>query len=263
MTYEQKGITCRQCFIDNTYICQTKSKHHFFIFIYTGNVQTFTTPCATSYKLEVWGAEGSLYHGRIVSGEHLAGKGGYAKGYRYTEANNNLYICVGGQGRVSSGYTSNDNYNTGGYNGGGYGQYGGGGATHIATTNRGILKSYASYKSEVLIVAGGGGGYDGNAAGDGGGEKGGDSGGIAKGGTQTSGGGGGTPGSFGQGGSYYVGNDGCGSGGGGWYGGGSSVGSGGSGAGGSGYIGGVSNGTMQNGLRLNSGYCIITWQQIP
>ena len=40
------------------------------------------------------------------------------------------------------------------YDGGGSG----GGATHIATTNRGVLSNYQSYKSDILIVAGGGGG---------------------------------------------------------------------------------------------------------
>ena len=35
---------------------------------------------------------------------------------------------------------------------------GGGGATHMAKTNRGVLSSYYNYKSEVYLVAGGGGG---------------------------------------------------------------------------------------------------------
>jgi len=34
----------------------------------------------------------------------------------------------------------------------------GGGATHIATTNRGLLSTYNSYRGDLLIVAGGGGG---------------------------------------------------------------------------------------------------------
>lgn len=41
---------------------------------------------------------------------------------------------------------------------GSYKEYGGGGATHIATANRGELKNYENYKDEVLIVAGAGGG---------------------------------------------------------------------------------------------------------
>ena len=63
------------------------------------------------------------------------------------------YIYVGGQ---ANGYT-------GGYNGGGNGLAGpqggpgGGGATHIATTSRGVLSTYNSYRNELLIVSGGGG----------------------------------------------------------------------------------------------------------
>ena len=69
-----------------------------------------------------------------------------------------MYIYVGGRGQ----------YNQGGYNGGGNGgtydsgtgEYrgSGGGATHMATTEKGVLANYNSYRSDVLIVAGGGGG---------------------------------------------------------------------------------------------------------
>ena len=34
----------------------------------------------------------------------------------------------------------------------------GGGATHIATTNRGILYDYKDYRDEIVMVAAGGGG---------------------------------------------------------------------------------------------------------
>ncbi len=232
--------------------------------------------------MEVWGAEGSLYHGRIVSGEHLAGKGGYAKGYQYTEANNNLYICVGGQGRVSSGYTSNDNYNTGGYNGGGYGQYGGGGATHIAiTTNRGVLKNYKNYSSEVIIVAGGGGGAcqwrnNGFTECAGGGTStntvySNENTYSISGATQTSGY------AFGEGQSANAktggscGSEGNGGGGGGWYGGfalnltnTSANNSNCSGSGGSGHINTsyIYNGTMSNGVQSGNGKALITWMPL-
>ena len=242
---------------------------------YTGGVQTFTTPCSGTYKLEVWGAQGSTN----------GGKGGYAAGNIGLAKSNMLYMVIGGAGSGVSG----------GYNGGGKGSShswnaddnddgswtyhwwtmgGGGGATHIATTNRGLLSNYASYKSEVLIVAGGGGGGDAGAGdesddnfnstgGSGGGTNGGTSyhtkyyynnpGVIAPGGSQTSAG---TYGSFGQGATDHFASSG---GGGGWYGGGNSTGyyhkmSG----GGSGYIGGVSGGSMQNGIRSGNGYARIT-----
>ncbi len=242
---------------------------------YTGGVQTFTTPCSGTYKLEVWGAQGSTN----------GGKGGYAAGNIVLAKSNMLYMVIGGAGSGVSG----------GYNGGGKGSShswnaddnddgswtyhwwtmgGGGGATHIATTNRGLLSNYASYKSEVLIVAGGGGGGDAGAGdesddnfnstgGSGGGTNGGTSyhtkyyynnpGVIAPGGSQTSAG---TYGSFGQGATDHFASSG---GGGGWYGGGNSTGyyhkmSG----GGSGYIGGVSGGSMQNGIRSGNGYARIT-----
>jgi hypothetical protein len=136
---------------------------------YTGNVQTFTAPSATTYKLEVWGAQGgdANFFNKIIM---TAGKGGYARGNKTLAKNNNIYIVVG-----KSGGTSNKNayHVTASYNGGGgaYGRYqksdgelfsevvgGGGGATHIATSNRGELKNYEAHQSEVLIVAGGGGG---------------------------------------------------------------------------------------------------------
>ena len=115
-------------------------------FSYTGGVQSFTVPATGTYKLEVWGAQGgygaAAYHSR-------GGYGGYSYGNISLTKGQQLFVVVGGQG------------NSGGYNGGGasYKFTNGGGATHIAkTTNRGELKNYASYKSEILIVAGGGGG---------------------------------------------------------------------------------------------------------
>ena len=202
----------------------------------TGSVQEFTAPKGGTYKLEVWGAEGG----------NNGGKGGYSYGTLRLLAKSQLYIAVGGH-----------IYNGGGKEG--PTGPGGGGATHIATNNRGELKNYKSYQSEILIVAGGGGSCDNGTPGYGGGLSGGngDSGQyfgsllttLAYGGTQTS------PGAnanridnsviynssdFGQGGSGYVissgGTDWGGAGGGGWYGGGGSPNIG-SGGGGSGHIG--------------------------
>ena len=220
-------------------------------FAYTGGVQSFTTPCSGTYKLEVWGAQG----GNAMS--NLGGKGGYSYGNKTVTSGTALYIVVGGAGLTS---TSIDVKN-GGYNGGGKSQAdgslanyycgSGGGATHIATAT-GVLSSLSSNKGAVLIVAGGGGGanYDdgredyGGPGGAGGGvngisasRKGDGNTFTATGGTQSSAG---TGGSFGQGGNYsYSIHSG---GGGGYYGGGTNVHDNAPAAGGSGYIGGVTGG---------------------
>ncbi len=245
---------------------------------YTGNIQSFTAPWTGTYQLEVWGAQGGSYSSRGCYG----GLGGYSAGQVHLNKNDTIYIVIGGAGNGNGTHTSQ----LGGYNGGGNAfpnqdvneiAASGGGATHIATTNRGVLANYNSYRSELLIVAAGGGGAGGNAAimcvqGGAGGGSNGSSGGqyremkgnslyiLARGlgGSQTSGGGyenssgrGGLgTGSFGQGASvYYAG------GGGGFFGGGVSHCSAG---GGSGYLGSVSSGYMQSGVRNGNGFAKIT-----
>lgn len=234
---------------------------------YTGGIQSFTAPDAGTYQLEVWGAEGG-------SAGASSGNGGYGKGEVELTKGQIIYICVGGNG------------SSGGYNGGGQSLRSnarGGGATHMAKTNRGVLSSYYSYKSEVYLVAGGGGaggcGPDANGGVSGNGLKGGHGGGSSgtdgygihyagkgydagNGGTQSGGGAGGHsdfPGSFGQGGGdsgrWYVG------GGAGWYGGGAGGGpeddySG--GGGGSGYIGGVTKAGWSTAVRTGHGYAKVT-----
>lgn len=202
-----------------------------YTFAYTGSEQKVTLPASGRYKLEVWGAQGGS----------SGGVGGYSIGTVYLAENQVLYINVGGAG----------NGTKGGYNGGGSantGGYGGGGATHIATSS-GLLSTFSSTTSKVLIVASGGGGQGNSGAG---GSGGGISGVKGSTGTSDKGGGGGTQtsggscyesewcnvGSFGKGGSYKKGNNG-GAGGAGFYGGGSSTGGDhyGGGGGGSGYIG--------------------------
>ena len=244
-------------------------------------MQTFTTPVSGDYKLEVWGAQGG----------DGGGKGGYACGYKVLNMSNNLYICVG----------CGHNNSILPYNGGGVpwvnltsyclrGGFGGG-ASHIASTNRGELKYYINNQSEVLLVAGGGGGSDfGQSGGAGGGESGIQGSYANSQGTSSSGGismnNYGTTialidGSFGQGG-YAIGtwngeadNGGCG--GGGWYGGGGSA-TAGAGGGGSGHINTtlITNGATIAGDQTfpspsggtetghsGDGYAIITWRQLP
>ena len=262
----------------------------------TGSVQTFTAPSSTTYKLEVWGAQGGWAgYPRAVDG----GKGGYSKGNSSLSANVTVYICVGGEGigSGSSGDKTNGGIpaaNAGGYNGGGrstawgntsHGS--GGGATHIAIKT-GLLSSLASSKSNVLIVAGGGGGSasdigtvttgSGKAKGGNGGGNNGtrgdnppnDDGSYGQGGSQSGGGTSirtgsltgaqrelGKTGGFGYGGNGSDNHGGAG-GGAGWYGGGGSSVWGGAG-GGSGYIGGVSNGITENAKREGNGYAVISW----
>ena len=240
----------------------------------TGNVQTFTAPSATTYKLEVWGAQGSY-----------GDKVGYSYGERTISKNNQLFICVGQQGLNGDVYS---NITSGTYNGGGGGKSGGqgGGATHIAITNdRGELYNYKNNPSEIILVAGGSGGTESNGLiggfGGGGNNNGGNGSykkgktrGYGTGGTQSAGGIGvstgeitGTTsamllsGSFGKGGGCD-GTDLSGGGGGGWYGGGGiavnqGAGGGGSGHIGNGFISGTTGGYSVD--RAGDGYAIITW----
>ena len=242
--------------------------------------QTFTAPAAGKYKLEVWGAQGGK---GSISDSAYGGKGGYSIGTTTLTKGQVLYVYVGCRGNTP----------WGGNNGGGSGTQeagissgrggGGGGATHIATTSRGVLKNYASYKSEVLIVAGGGGGTD--EAGDHiGGYGGGTSGGNGEGGTypgkgatQTAIGARGdtdcTNAGWGYGGSSPKGNTtsrtyGVGGGGGGYYGGGAAshktAGESVSASGGGGGSGWVSSSLTSTSTKSNSrtghGYVTITWQ---
>ena len=66
-------------------VCKLISILNVWMLCYTGNVQTFTAPSATTYKLEVWGAVG-------CSATSAGGYGGYAIGKKTVSANSNLYI---------------------------------------------------------------------------------------------------------------------------------------------------------------------------
>ena len=122
------------------------------------------------YRLEVWGAQGgSANDGSVV---FTAGYGGYSTGVVYLSRGTNLFVNVGGSGKIVSGQNLSVD---GGYNGGGNGytdnswtRYAGsgGGATHIALSS-GTLSSFdangngvadANEIGDILIVAGGGAG---------------------------------------------------------------------------------------------------------
>ena len=134
-----------------------------------GQIDEFSTPEITQYKLECWGASS-------WGADQTNTGGGYSYGnYEATEKNKILYVCAGGEG-VRGGYHSNNNYHVGGnggYNGGGRGGTGstayskppsggggngGGGATHIAFKTGLLTEFEHTYQDDVLLVAGGQGG---------------------------------------------------------------------------------------------------------
>ena len=256
----------------------------YFQLICTQSVEEFKTPVAGEYTLECWGARGGK---RVNDKDAYPGNGGYSRGTKKLDINDRIYICVG--------QTRDDNvvlYNNrpdgiSSFPGG----PAGGGATSVTTKDRGELKNFLKYQSEVLIVAGGGGGCvwsgqggagggsiglggetnrsDVSPNGTGGTQK---TGGItgARSGTYVS-----SHGIFGLGGYGYkpdVGGLYGSQGGGGWYGGGGAAYSGAAG-GGSSYTGGVVNGETKNGKEKmpdplggdditgnsGNGYCVISW----
>ena len=233
---------------------------------------SYTVPagCGGTYLLQVYGAEGGKVH--ISNG----GAGGYAYGNISLSAGTTIYIYVGAKGPTCGVSTAAYNGGTGGSGSCDFSRTGdeivggGGGATHMATTNRGELKNYNSYKGEVIIVAGGGGGgygYKGWNS-DGGYERntaGGSGGGTSGGTTSYSGAGfgiGGTQqGAGGSGGFGYGSSNG---GGGGYYGGGQAGNAGAAGGGGSGYLNTsrLISGTtgMQNGQHTGAGAAYITFK---
>ncbi|WP_204603292.1 glycine-rich protein [Cohnella boryungensis] len=155
-------------------------------FVFTGAMQTFKSPSSRSYTIEAWGAEGggvttgmeyewyneahdvyiwypgnvgyrdtycenhpSVLTGRTRGGSATSGGlGGYAKGMVSLQANEQLYVHVGGQGSGGNNGTA-----AGGWNGGGAGSYysgGGGGASDVRRGGIGLPNR--------ILAAGGGGG---------------------------------------------------------------------------------------------------------
>ena len=218
--------------------------------------------------MQIYGAQGRSQ----PTNNAIGGKGGYSYGQLTLNKNQNIYICCDGSGEhgTNSGYNGAE-CTLAQYGGGWHG----GGATHIATVNRGVLKNYSSYRSEIIMVAGGGGGAERVNGGDGGGLAGGKGTGYGEikaptGGTQDAAGitysySGATiiQAAFGQGAIGHVDGDFGGNGGGGWYGGGAAAFIGG-GAGGSGRINSsiIINGNMQSGIKTGDGSALITWMPV-
>ena len=143
-------------------------------FACTNTVQTWSVPYTGYYYFEGWGGSGGHDASR-------GGYGGYLQSYTYLKQGQTISIAVGDHGWTQIG-TTYDPAHPGGYNGGANaGLTGhdddysgtGGGATHIALNNRNAsgnnpLTGYASYKNEVLFVAGGGAGGSNHSSGQGG-----------------------------------------------------------------------------------------------
>ena len=212
-------------------------------FDFTGSEVKYPVPVtASTFMLEVWGAEGGK--GCYSTGSFSdGGKGGYSRGVLSAHAGDTLYVYVGEKGEdaqaSTSIYTYSPSFNGGGaagmhnytsqyYNGGS-----GGGATDIR------VNSNSLYARAIVAGGGGGGGYTTSYFGGyGGGDVAGsgynqttDRANYGQGATQTAGGAGATGSQQGETGSFGVGGQGGpylatatvtggGGGGGGWYGGG-------------------------------------------
>jgi hypothetical protein len=157
-------------------------------FSYTGNSQTFTTPCTANYGIELWGAQGGGAYGA---------KGAYTKGDIVFNKASLIYIYVGQQGgNLNGGYNGGANNVPAGVTISGTRQgSSGGGATDIRLTS-GAWNDFNSLKSRIMVSGGGGGfGYvENTASGVGGNLNGGSGSGTASvcsssGGKQTAGGG--------------------------------------------------------------------------
>ena len=134
---------------------------------YTGAVQTFTAPKAGKYRIECWGAQGgdaAIWVAKHADAVQVkGGRGGYATGVVSLNANDNLYVYVGQEGRagVSTADSDTEIAWNGGGKGGGRGSNtekcdntGGGGATDVRTATGDWNANF----DKRIIVAGGGGG---------------------------------------------------------------------------------------------------------
>src|SRR5574344_2361843 len=118
-------------------------------FVYTGDVQTFTTECQGYYKIEAWGARGGNGNGFSTGG-----LGAYANMVIYLNASSLLNVYVGQHG-------SDNNMTTASFNGGAAGggdSYGGAENGGSGGGARDVRLTGTDYASRI-IVAGGGGAY--------------------------------------------------------------------------------------------------------
>ena len=159
------NLTLDNASVSNLVIDKTSSinENEKWNYNYTGVEEVFTAPSTGRYLLETWGAQGGSY------GSYTGGFGGYSTGVITLYKDTDLFINVGGEGKIA---TNESTSTPGGYNGGGGAVFGannhpnrpfryyfgsGGGATHIATVS-GLLSKLNDNKQSVIIVSGGGGG---------------------------------------------------------------------------------------------------------
>jgi hypothetical protein len=215
-TYAASGSTFSIA-LGDAYYLELVTQPQTTVFQYTGQRATWTAPLGAQILVQAYGAQSG----------NATGRGGVVSAITNVAPQQQLFIFVGGQGRVAT--PSVCFFCTGGFNGGGNGGEGGGGASDIRIT--------AALAGRTLVAGGGGGGGGGGVfrAGPPGGNqtggalddpfgRAGGGGGIQSGGTagrddSISISKGATAGSLGQGGDGALG-PGGGGGGGGWYGGG-------------------------------------------
>ena len=141
-----------------------------------GTIQSFTAPVTGTYQISLWGARGGTSCSNGIG--NSSGMGGFTTVTVNLTRGQTVYFAVGGHGADNSfaRSTSAAAANPGGWNGGGdgftdaavdeggnflsnqrEGSGGGGGATAAYITQRGDgqLRYYASYRSDILGVAGG------------------------------------------------------------------------------------------------------------
>ena len=133
--------------------------------------QTFHVPADGIYEFECWGGAGGDCSGSITENgtsknvTAKGGKGGHVKAYRKCKKDTYLYVYNGGKANGTT-YGQNGGAYGNNYSSGTYRNYGagGGGATHIATTNLALSynssgnSSVYSQRDKILLIAGGGGG---------------------------------------------------------------------------------------------------------
>jgi hypothetical protein len=128
-------------------------------FAYTGSEQAFTSAKAGTYKIELWGAQGTKgYHGGLTA---LGGSGGYVSGEISLSLGQKIYVYIGQQLVGDSDTNTNANsYNIISWNGGGPSNSvggAGGGATDIRLSD-GMWDDASSLASRIAVAGGGGGG---------------------------------------------------------------------------------------------------------
>lgn len=125
------------------------------LFSYTGNYQTYKTPAKATYKIELWGAGGSPCTSDDATG-------GYVKGEIVIDKDIDLYLYLGGRGKMiesvgtmeaSAGYNGGGQANNSGYEKGK--RCGGAGATDVRLVN-GVWNDFDSLKSRIMIAGGSG-----------------------------------------------------------------------------------------------------------